>query len=158
MNAHTKIQTVNTLILGIGNLLFSDDGIGIHAANALNSMELPGDVEVLEVGSSFFDAINAIEKTDRIIILDAIKADGIPGSVYRIPMSEFSSSIFIDSMHCFDIINALEMSGNKNLEEVIVMGIEPAKIEWGLELSYEVAGSLPLLLEEVQKEIGVKRC
>jgi hydrogenase maturation protease len=59
---------VRTLILGIGNLLLCDEGVGVHVALALQQEQLPENVIALDVGTAFLDALPEIEKADRIII------------------------------------------------------------------------------------------
>jgi hydrogenase maturation protease len=144
---------VKTLVLGIGNLLLGDEGVGVHAAQALMGHILPPDVSVLEVGTAILDALPAIEQADRIILLDAIKADGIPGSVYRLPYDECEHAHCIASMHGFDLSRVLALAGCNRIPEVLVIGIEPERITWSLELSPAVQGSLPILLREVTREL-----
>lgn len=144
---------VKTLVLGIGNLLLGDEGVGVHAAQALMALSLPPDVFVLEVGTAILDALPAIEQADRIILLDAIKADGTPGSVYRLPYHECEHAQCIASMHGFDLSRVLALAGGTRIPEVLVIGIEPERINWSLELSPAVQESLPILLREVTREL-----
>ena len=63
---------MKTLILGIGNLLWGDEGIGVHAARELREEELPEGTKVLDVGTSILDALGELENSERVIVLDAI--------------------------------------------------------------------------------------
>ena len=72
------------LILGIGNLLLKDEGIGIHVVNRLKDMALPPYVEVIDGGTLSTYFIEIIGGREKIIVIDAIKADGLPGTIYRL--------------------------------------------------------------------------
>lgn len=145
-----------TLVLGIGNLLLGDEGVGVHAARALQREECPCAAEVLEVGTAILDALPALEKADRVIVLDAMKYDGDPGTVYRIPLGRCRSSQCIASMHGFDIFRVLALTGREVPPEVLVYGVEPSYIGWSLELSPQVTNALTFLLESVKMEIKKK--
>jgi hydrogenase maturation protease len=147
---------MKTLILGIGNLLLGDEGVGVHAAHALSDVFPPEEVTVLDVGTAILDALPDIEKADRIVIVDAVKADGPPGSIYRIPIQDMAVSPVIASMHGFDFSRVLCLAGRSEtsgMPEVIVIGVEPAHIGWSLELSPPVAQALPTVLAAVRGEV-----
>ena len=68
---------MKTLILGIGNFFLGDEGLGVHAARKLIGEKLPQGAKVLEVETSILDTLADLEKAERVIILDAIKAEGL---------------------------------------------------------------------------------
>jgi len=142
-----------TLVLGIGNLLLGDEGVGVHAARALMGNECSRGVEVLEVGTAILDALPALENAEHIILLDAMKCDGKPGTVYRIPLGKCRTSQCIASMHGFDIFRVLALTGRKVPPEVLVFGVEPSYIGWSMELSPPVSNALAFLVEAVKMEI-----
>lgn len=142
------------LVLGMGNLLLQDEGVGVHAAQALMRQDLPGCVKVLDIGTAILDALTDLEEADFIIVVDAVKADGIPGTVYRVPFSEMERPEVIGSMHGFDLSRVLALSGRKTAPEVLVIGVEPGIIDWSMELSPPVAEALPIVLNQVMREIG----
>jgi len=142
-----------TLILGIGNLLLGDEGVGVHAARALLEQGCPNGTEVLEVGTAILDALSALEKAHRVIVLDAMKHDGNPGTVYRIPLERCRRSQSIASMHGFDILRVLALLGRPYPPEVLVFGVEPRSLDWSMELSPEVSEALPFLLKAVRREL-----
>jgi hydrogenase maturation protease len=147
---------MKTLILGIGNLLLGDEGVGVHAAQALMKLDLPEEVTVLDIGTAILDALLEIEKADRIIVMDAVKADEKPGSIYRMPLEDFVQKPCIASMHGFDLSRVLALAQRVEPPEVIVFGIEPARMDWSMELSQEVRDSLPLMIDAVLEEIRLK--
>ena len=146
----------NTLVLGIGNLLPGDEGVGVHAARALQSHGRPPGVEVMEIGTAILDALPSLEKADRVIILDAMKSDGSPGTVYRVAPDDCRVSPQLASMHGFDIFRVLALAGRDTPPDVLVFGVEPGYIGWSMELSTPVAAVLDFLVEAVRKEIGVE--
>jgi len=146
---------MNTLILGLGNLLLSDEGVGVHAARALAERELPAGVSVVEAGTAFLDVLPDIEKADRILLIDAMEGGGAPGSVYRVPFDQCVHPEMLASLHGFDMSRVLFMAGNTRAPEVTVFGVEPARIEWGTEVSPAVARVLPALQEVILKEVAL---
>lgn len=143
-----------TLVLGLGNLLLCDEGVGVHVAHALMEQGYPEGATVLDVGTAILDALPAIEEADRIIVVDAVMAEGgKPGSIYRMPLDAFARSPCIASMHGFDLPRILALAGRSEPPEVVVIGVEPAKIEWSLDLSPVITEVLPDVVEIVRKEI-----
>jgi hydrogenase maturation protease len=143
---------METLVLGMGNLLLGDEGVGVHAALSLIE-DCPPGTTVLDIGTAILDALPALERAERVIIMDAMKAQGDPGTVYRVPLSQCKGSQCIASMHGFDIFRVLALTKRREAPEVIVLGVEPACIDWSMELSPQVANALPFLLEAVRNEI-----
>ena len=145
---------MNTLILGMGNLLLRDEGVGVHVARALAQAALPENVWVVEAGTAFLDVLPDIERADRILLVDAMEAGGTPGSVYRIPFDQCRHPDMLASLHGFDLSRALYMAGSNRSPEVTVFGIEPETIDWGTELSTRVQRSLPTVEAAILKEIA----
>jgi hydrogenase maturation protease len=146
-------EGVKTVVLGLGNVLLSDEGVGVHAANALAERGvLPAGTKVLAIGTALLDALPELEKAERIIVMDAMKAGGPPGTVYRIPFDECRRPQTIASMHGFDLSRVLTLAGRSDSPDVRIFGVEPAQIGWSLELSDPVAAAMPALLAAVSKE------
>ena len=144
---------MKTLVLGIGNLLLGDEGVGVHAARVLLKEDLPAETKVLEVGTAILDALPELEVSNRVIILDAMKYKGEPGTIYSIPQYQCRGSKNIASLHGFDISRVLALAGHAYPAEVLVLGVEPSYLGWSVELSPQVAEALPLLLEAVKGEL-----
>jgi hydrogenase maturation protease len=144
---------MNTLILGLGNLLLCDEGVGVHVARALAQRELPPGVSVVDAGTAFLDVLPDIEKADRILLVDAMEGGGNPGSVYRVPFDQCLHPEMLASLHGFDLSRVLFMAGSERNPEVTVFGIEPARIEWGTELSSNVQRMLPAIEQAILSEL-----
>ncbi|GAB4273308.1 MAG: hypothetical protein Kow0092_28640 [Deferrisomatales bacterium] len=143
---------MRTLVLGLGNLLLADEGVGVHAAQALAQAGCPAHVTVLDIGTALFEALPELERADRVVVVDAVQADGAPGSVYRIPMEDMATKPCIASMHGFDLHRLLDMTRRRSPPEVVVVGVEPKRIDWSLELSEPVREAFPTVLETVRSE------
>jgi hydrogenase maturation protease len=144
---------MKTLILGMGNLLLCDEGVGVHIARALQQEALPPNVTVLDVGTAFLDALPAIEKADRIIVVDAMQGGEAPATIYRVPFDDCARPECIASLHGFDFSRTIFLAGRQSTPEVIVIGVEPAQIDWGTELSPELQRALPDAVEAIKSEL-----
>jgi hydrogenase maturation protease len=153
LNRRDKEDDVRTTVIGMGNLLLGDEGVGVHAARLLTRDQQPPGTEVLEIGSAILDALPALRNADRVIVLDAVMADGPPGTVYRLPFTDCERPSHIGSLHGFDFSRVMALAGRKKPQEVLVLGVEPATIAWSMELSPQVANALPRLLTVVKEDI-----
>lgn len=145
---------MKTLVLGIGNLLLADEGIGVHVAHALQREALPPEVTVLEVGTAFLEALPEIEKAQRIIIIDAMQAEHAPGTVYRVPYEDCLKPEVLASLHGFDLSRVLYMAGRTTPPEAVVIGVEPDRIAWGTEPSPAIRQAMPEIVAAVRAEIA----
>ncbi len=145
---------MKTLILGIGNLLLCDEGVGVHVARALQREGLPEDVVALEVGTAFLDALPEIERAGRIIVVDAMQAGHHPGTIYRVPFADCARPECIASLHGFDLSRVIFLAGREVAPEAVVIGVEPARIDWGTHLSPEIQEMVPVVIEAVKGEIA----
>jgi hydrogenase maturation protease len=145
---------MQTLVLGLGNELLRDEGVGVHAARQLLKEGVPGNSRVVMVGTAIIDALPELERADRLIVLDAMKSGGQPGTVYRIPMEHCSGASCIASMHGFDIFRAMALTGRTGSLPATVFGVEPLEIRWSMDLSARVSACLPHLLIAVQRELA----
>ena len=142
-----------TVVLGIGNLLLGDEGVGVHAASALlEKGSLSQDTEVLAVGTAILDALPALETAERVIVMDAMKAGGAPGTIYRIAYKDCKKPETLASMHGFDLSRVMTLTGRTDLPEVTVFGVEPEQMGWSMALSDTVAMALPALVNAVSAE------
>ncbi|MGD0153957.1 MAG: HyaD/HybD family hydrogenase maturation endopeptidase [Thermacetogeniaceae bacterium] len=146
------------IVLGIGNLLLKDEGIGVHLVRALEDRQLPPDVDVIDGGTAGCDLLPLLSGAEKIIIVDALKGGEPPGAVYRLTPQDFQQQAKYDviSLHDIGIMDALKMLELMDgyLPAVVIIGVEPGQIEVGLDLTPEVSASLPFILDLVMKEIA----
>ena len=144
------------VILGVGNLLLSDEGVGVHVANKLMKMDLPAGVEVIEGGTDGFRLMNVVTEADRLIVVDAVKGGSPPGSIYRFDIKDAPSSpdAFKTSVHQIGILEVVHLSELiGQTPETTVIGVEPGSLEMGMELSPEVQEKMPKIIELILEEV-----
>jgi len=145
-----------TVILGIGNVLLSDEGIGVHVANALSGMDLPQGVSVIEGGTDGFRLLNIITEADRLIVVDAVKGGAGPGSIYRFNIDEVRNvpAGFRTSVHQVGILEVIDLSGLiGKTPKTTVISVEPKCLDMSLELSPEIKEKIPRIIELVFEEL-----
>jgi hydrogenase maturation protease len=158
-----KGQYKHILILGVGNLLLSDEGVGVHVAQEMMKMDMPPEVHVVEGGTDGFGLVNIIVQADRMLLIDAIRGGGQPGSIYRFEMEDCPPypDIFKTSVHQISILEVINLSSLiGSTPRTTIIGVEPACLEMGMELSPDVAAKIPkvitLIREEIEASLGEK--
>jgi len=153
----TTIQPAKVIVLGMGNLLLRDEGIGVHVTDALQSHPLPDNVnlEVID-GGTLPDAILSLDTADKLIVVDAVQTGGEPGAIYRFRPEDIDlDKVTITSLHQISLLENLWLmerfgDGPKN---VVIIGVEPEDISWGLELSGKLQQRIPQIVRVVVEEI-----
>jgi hydrogenase maturation protease len=149
-------KTQNILILGIGNILLKDEGIGVHVVNKLKEMSFPDNVEVLDGGTAGLDLVDFIAGYKKLIVIDAVTTGDKPGTIYRLTEENLDiKPKAIMSFHDIDFLDALHMSDvmKEKPEEIIVIGIEPKDMSDGIDLSPEIEERIPRIIEIVMEEL-----
>lgn len=145
------------LVLGLGNPLQADDGIGCRVVQALAERNLPDAVEVLDGGTPGIGLVNLIEGRRRVVLVDAAALGQAPGEIRRLSAAELpaepSPSL---SLHTSGVGDALALMSALHLAapDIVVYGVQPARIDWGEELSPPVQAAVPLVVQAVLREIG----
>lgn len=146
----------STLIVGIGNILLKDEGVGVHVVEAMRALELPADVELLDGGTSGADLIDFIADRPRVIIIDAVQSSQPPGTVLRMgPDDLIQERLAALSLHQLGLVETLLMARQLGCppREVVVFGIQPADLGTGLELSPTIAAVVPRVIGLVLSEL-----
>jgi hydrogenase maturation protease len=142
-------------IIGCGNLLMQDEGVGVHFIEYLKGKDLSGDVELIDGACGGFDLIPFIRESSRVIIVDTVKADGEPGTIYKFGPEDYEVERYPQSslhdVSLKDIFDIIKLQGP--LPRITIFGIEPKSIGWGMELTDDVKKVLPRLSELVIQEI-----
>ncbi|WP_309497802.1 HyaD/HybD family hydrogenase maturation endopeptidase [Sulfurovum sp.] len=130
------------VILGIGNVLQKDDGIGVYAATYLNdNYTFSSHVTVVNGGVEGIKLLNIFMENDTVLILDTIGLEDTPGSLYVIPTHELGGyGLNSGGAHEIGVIQCLDMLElqGKALPEAFVMGIVPAEVTFDFALSQEL--------------------
>jgi hydrogenase maturation protease len=144
------------LVLGVGNLLLRDEGIGVRVVQELERTELPAGVEVFDGGTAGFDLIDVIAGRRKVIVVDALDADYLPGTVVRLRPEELIAAERPGlSLHDLGLLEALVMARQlgEAPEEVVIFGVQPQDLSCGLELSPIIRARVPELIDLVLTEL-----
>jgi len=151
-----------TLVLGMGNPILSDDGVGLLVAERLRQTPLPNDVEVLQSEVAGLRLLELVRGFTRVIIIDALRSPAEsgrhPGEVFRYEAKDFKGGHRYGSAHSIGLDTALELGhklGYEMPEQVTVFAIEAEDVEtFGEELSPPVAAAAERVLTLVREEVG----
>lgn len=150
-------SVAKTLVLGIGNILLKDEGLGVRAVERLHERyRLPDGVEALDGGVRGMDLLPFLEGVSRLLIVDAVQAGNEPGTLLRLADADIPSYISPKvSPHQEGLADILWAAAATGLtpDEVVLWGMEPAELAVGLELSAAVAARLDALVEKVVEEL-----
>lgn len=141
------------LILGIGNYLMADEGLGVHLAERFIHEELPQSIDVLDGGTGGFHLLEYFEQYERVIIVDAT-LDGRPAGTIRLIKPHFASD-FPQAMSTHDIglkdlVGALQLLGTMPEIELFVVSINSIQ-EQGVELSPAISKAIDNLIGIIKK-------
>jgi hydrogenase maturation protease len=138
------------LIAGLGDLLLRDDGVGIQAVRELQK-DPPAGAKIIEVGTGFVDNLHLLEWAERILAIDAMHAGGAAGTLYSIQVSDVEDRSPQASRHVSNLWGALRFLPNGKRPLLLILGVEPAIIDYGLNLSTKVQNTLPVLIQSVRE-------
>ncbi len=155
-----------TLILGIGNILRRDDGVGIHVINRLRRLDLSPEIMLLDGGTAGADLLHYLQGINRLVVIDAILTDEKPGTIHLfsyeterlyLPIRPFAFSL---TLHQTGIIETIEMA---NLLwgkiDTTIIGIVPEDyLGYGMELTQEVSNAVNEVIDILKKEIFSFHC
>lgn len=148
-------ESKRVAVVGVGNLVLKDEGIGVHIAHALQELDLPDGVAVIDGGTSP-DVLDYLEPADKLIIIDAAEAGGTPGTIYRFHPDDLTLETGeLISLHELGLMSSLKMMSllGKAPQEIIIIGVQPKEIDWGMELSPELQEKVPEIVRIVLTEI-----
>ena len=144
------------LILGLGNVLLEDDGVGAAAVSLLaDRFDAPPGVRVLDGGTLGLSLLPYLQSSDSVILVDAVRADGLPGTIVRLDGDEVPPAVATRlSPHQVGVADLLD--GARWLEQypvrVVLLGVIPGSIDLGVGLSPEVHAALSGLIDCVVQE------
>lgn len=147
---------MKTLILGVGNLLLRDEGVGIHVIHALEKEDLPAGVELMDGGTGGFHLISWLEEYERIIMVDATLDDNPPGTIRVIRpryASDFPPLMSAHEIGLKDMLEVMQLTGS--MPEVHLIVVSAADIsEVGMDLSPELEKAIPEVIRKVKDIIA----
>lgn len=142
-----------TVIIGVGNLLLGDEGIGIHVVEELSKRNLPANVEVIDGGTGGVALLSLMEGANKVIIVDAVLGGNSPGKIYVLDAERLMKGVvkFI-SLHEMDLLSTLMIGRelSKLPPELILVGVEPKNYqEYNMDLSPEVEAVIPKVIDVI---------
>lgn len=146
------------LILGVGNILYTDEGVGVRAVERLlETYDFSDNVTLMDGGNLGMRLMQPLMDADYCIVLDAVLGGDVPGTIYRLTGEDLRKSLaFKDSMHQSDLVDTLiycELIGKR--PDTVVIGIEPFDFEtMGIELSPIIAERLPAMCDIALNELA----
>lgn len=154
-----------TVVLGLGNMLMADDGVGLAALARLEEeWFVPRDVELVDGGTWGMNLLPVIERADRVLILDAIDLGDPPGTLIRLEGAEIPRFLGVKlSPHQIDLREVLALAELRGTmpREVIALGIQPEQVEMSTVFSPAVAARLDQLVHlaaEILYDWGIGVC
>jgi hydrogenase maturation protease len=145
------------LVLGIGNLLLSDDGVGVHVVRELDRRILPADVEVLDGGTAGIELVLSCRARSRIVIVDAVTAHLPAGSVVKLRLADVAHSPEPPwSPHQTALPELLEAIRHLNPRpDVTIYGVVPRELALpGVDLSPDVDRQVPALADMILDDLA----
>lgn len=148
---------MSTLVLGIGNLIMSDDGIGVRVIQRLSaSFRFPDGVSLLDGGTLGLDLLPRLEGVERLLVVDAVDIGQTPGTLARLSGDDvpivLETKVSPHQMGLKDLLAVAMLQGFAPLE-MVLWGVQPEKIEMGMDLSPTVAAALGALAKNVLLEL-----
>lgn len=142
------------LILGVGNWLMSDDGVGIHAVREL-ARNPPVGITVVDAGTDYLSALPFLEAARRVLILDAVQGGGDPGDIHELAQAEIALRPTGGSAHFASVFEARRLlPPGASWPEIVVLGVEPFVVDYGLTLSAPVARALSRLVARARQIVS----
>ena len=148
---------MSIVVIGLGNVLLSDEGLGVRAVEALEHLyELPDTVEVIDGGTSAMDLLNPLSENDHVIIADSVKTGAPPCTLVRLAGDEvpkfFQTKISPHQIGLSDLLALLTVQGEAP-ENITIIGMVPQSLETRIGLTEGVQKNLPELVQMLVKEL-----
>lgn len=149
---------MSILVLGLGNLVMTDDALGVRVVEALEQrFEFPEQVCLLDGGTLGLDLLPRLEGIDKLLVIDALEMDAEAGTVFRIVGEDvpraFANKLSVHQMGLQDLLAVAELQGHLP-PELVVWGAQSASIEMGTELSNAMFPALDKIVDAVVQELS----
>jgi len=152
------LLSCDTVVIGVGNTILSDEGVGVHAARLLQSdPRVPAGVTILDGGTIGLELIPYASDASRVLLLDAMNSGKAPGTLARMTGRDLLGTTGGWSAHQLgvaDLIAALFLVSTLP-QEIVVLGVQPANTDWGTSLSPEVEAALVPLVDAALVQLQI---
>ncbi len=144
-------------LLGVGNILLQDEGLGVHAVNKIkDEYNFSPSINIIDGGTMGMELLSYMEGTDYLLVVDAIDGGEEPGFMYTFTHEDtdryMSDSISVHEVGVQDILRIRALQ-ERPFSDVVIMGIQPQSLELGLEVTETIQAVLPLLEESILNQL-----
>ncbi|MHB9095224.1 MAG: hydrogenase maturation protease [Eubacteriales bacterium] len=144
------------VVIGIGNILMKDDGIGPKLVQRIRRAAYRIGVRCIETGTLDLAVVAEIANADGMVVIDAVDFGGTAGQAVLLDENDLLAvpGNNLWSAHQFGLVEALQIAKNQKRQTVVkIIGIQPAEIDWGLELSASLQEKMPILAGIVMSQV-----
>ena len=145
------------LVMGVGNMLRGDDGFGVAVLDEVGNRNLPGNVDLLDAGTSIIDLMEELNGRRKVVVIDAVRGGQTPGTLYRFsPEDVAAEAVPADSLHQVGLLETLRLAELVDCrpEQVVIIGAQPEDTSLKIGLTEAVAAAVPRAAEMVMAEIS----
>ena len=151
---------MRAVVLGVGNIILTDEGAGVRAVEALErDWKLPENVLAIDGGTSGMEMIEELSNVDFLVILDVVKTGAAPGTVVKIAGKDipvfFRKKLSPHQIALPDVLASLELL-DAMPKEIVVLGVEFISLELGMEMTPTVAEKVPVLAAMAVDELRAR--
>ncbi len=154
-NSGTEIKQEKTLVLGLGNVLMGDEGVGVHVVRTLEKHPLPANVECLDGGTGGFTLLEPLQSAARVILIDAAADGNPPGTVTRTTPSfsrDYPPTLTAHDVGVKDLLDVFYIQGGGPEIILYAIAIDPRQ-PISMELSEEIAQAAQTAVAEILAEL-----
>lgn len=149
----------DTVIIGIGNILLKDDGVGVYTIKQLENEKLPSTIELVDGGTSTLDTLSYFLDYNNIIVVDCLRAGYDPGTIYKIKPEDIKDyrkeNLSVHDVQILDVVKMANMLGKFPM--VTIFGIEPEKICLDTEMTETMKNKIPEIIKLLKLELGIEK-
>ncbi len=150
-------------VIGIGNTLMTDEGVGVHIVNALiNKYRFEPQIELIDGGTAGMELLQFFQDNEKIIIVDAVNFDQKPGFIGSIEdddiLTRLNNKLSMHHLGITDVLSSLQLTGGK-ANEIFLLGIQPKSLDLSMELTPEIAQKTDKMISIILQKLktwGVK--
>ncbi|GJQ60076.1 MAG: hydrogenase maturation protease [Candidatus Scalindua sp. AMX11] len=144
------------VIIGIGNVLLMDEGIGIHVVDELEKHKFPQNVTLYDGGTGGFKLIDLMDGANTVFFIDAVETGKPPGTIITFKSGDVRTNYRKKrySLHDTDLLEVIKMVELLEFSpDIVIVGVQPKTINYGTTLSQELKDSIPDIINTVLKSV-----